>query len=74
MYRQRRPSNMPSYHNAHYQFMRQAKRAELMGLGEWIDDYMPRGYTTIEQWYCAAGRFRAALDLASDNVSIGGTI
>jgi len=53
---------MPNYSNAHYQFMRQAKRAESMGLGKWIDTYMPRGETTTEQWYCAADRLGFALD------------
>ena len=60
--RQRRASNMPGFRNANYQLERQAKRAELMGLGSWIDTYMPRGEVSIDEMYRAAYRFEAALD------------
>ena len=60
--RQRRASNMPNTNNALYEFMRQAKRAERLGLGRWIDTYMPRGETTIDEMLRAAYRFEIALD------------
>ena len=72
--RQHRAENMPSYRRANYEFMRQAKRAELLGLGAWIDTYMPRGEVSRTDLYRAAYRFEDALDhveaslKASDNV------
>jgi hypothetical protein len=62
MYRRRRPANMPNHSNAYYEFMRQAKRADQLGLGRWIDAYMPRGDVSIHEMYSAAERLRVALD------------
>jgi len=53
---------MPGFRNAAYEFQRQAKRAELLGLGRWIDTYMPRGDVSIHEMYSAASRLEAALD------------
>ena len=56
--RQRRASNMPGFRNANYQFERQAKRAEQMGLG-------PGSTLTCPAARCRSTRCTTRLQIAS---------